>query len=90
VAPALRGVAALLDQGQRRWGKVGLAKSVGRVSAVRGGAEEDLRHFLESVVLQVNTDLGRIEMAASESDGPGLGADRAMAATFRSFADPQA
>jgi hypothetical protein len=84
------GVAALLDQAQGRWGTVGLAKSVVRVSSVREGAEEDLRHFLESVVLQVNTDLGLSEPAAPADDEAGRSADRAMAATFRSFADPQA
>jgi len=84
------GVATLLDQAQGRWGKVSLEKSVVRVTVVREGAEEDLRHFLESVVLQVNTDFGLADEAAPATAEPGRSADRAMAATFRSFADLQA
>jgi hypothetical protein len=67
---------------------------------VQEGAEQDLRHFLESVVLQVNSDLGLLGVddaaldLAPGTDGEDGGSDhvsrkardRHMAAAFRGFA----
>ena len=87
-------VERLIDQAGGRWTRVGLAKGVVTVAKVQDGAEPDLRHFLESVVLQVNADLdldrappggGDDEQSAAERQ---RAADRAMAARFRAFADP--
>ncbi len=91
------GVLALLENSSHAWGKVSLAKSVITVTDVQDGAEEDLRHFLESVVMQVNSDLhlqeedpaGRGEGAQSAEDAQ-RSAELDMAATFRGFARPEA
>jgi hypothetical protein len=90
------GVLALLEQSGRGWSNVTLKSARIRVSDVQVGSEEDLRHFLESVVLQVNSDLG----LESETDTEDVGTDktrssaqppeateRRMAATFRGFSD---
>ena len=91
------GVAALLQPRNRRWGKVRLAKNVIEVADVLDGSEEELRHLLESVVLQVNSDLeldagedvsARRGQAPTDSDGAARDASRSMAARFRSFAEP--
>lgn len=93
----LAGVLALLEQNNQPWGVVRISKSVITVADVQEGAEHDLRHFLESVVLQVNSDLGlqAFEDAAPATDnedadsaGRAQGAaDRHMAAAFRGFAE---
>jgi hypothetical protein len=84
------GVLRLLEAGGGRWGGVSLSRNVIRVTAVSEGAEADLRHFLESAVLQTNADLGLVADPARDRDDDKRGApDRAMAATFRSFADPR-
>ena len=87
-------VERLIDQAGGRWAKVTLAKGVVTVARVSDGAEPDLRHFLESIVLQVNADLG-LDRAppggAGEEQAAAArrrAADRAMAARFRGFADP--
>jgi hypothetical protein len=59
------------------------------VADVREGHEADLRHLLESVVQQVNADLG---LEQDENGEPteaerALEADRAMAAALRAFAE---
>jgi hypothetical protein len=74
----------------------GCAKSMGGRSVEAGRLEEGLRHFLESIVLQVNSDLGlesetggddaRTDEAHSEARHHEA-VDRRMAATFRGFAD---
>ncbi|HLW95010.1 MAG TPA: hypothetical protein VKS25_06520 [Solirubrobacteraceae bacterium] len=77
-------VTTLLDRSGGRFGHVSLRGAEISVADVHGGAEPDVRHFLESAVLQVNADLG-LEEAPEEE--PEQEADRAMAATFRSFAE---
>jgi hypothetical protein len=72
---------------------VSIAGGVVTVKGVTEGVESDLRHFLESVVQQVNADLG-LE-AEPEGDEDALSeeeeqrrADRQMSSRFRTFADP--
>lgn len=77
-------VTKLLDRSDGRFGHVSLRGAEITVADVLEGAEPDVRHFLESAVLQVNADLG-LEEAPEEDEEQE--ADRAMAATFRSFAD---
>jgi hypothetical protein len=48
-------VLKLLTQGNTPWGEVSLGKKGIKVEALQPGAEDDLRHLLESVVMQVNT-----------------------------------
>ena len=83
----------LLDQGTSRWGRVSMSRSVVTVTRVQPGAEPELRHFLESVVMQVNADLGLGDAPEREGEEAAprdlqRAADREMAAHFRAFADP--
>jgi hypothetical protein len=72
----------------RGWGDVSLGKRKLHVEEVDPGAEEDLRHFLESAVLQANAAVG-LEPGSGEDDDDDdepSGPDEEMTATFRSFA----
>jgi hypothetical protein len=91
------GVLALLEKSSQPWGKVSLAKGVITVAGVQEGGEEELRHFLESVAMQVNADLHLREDDGEEGrDGPRSeddtrrAAELDMAATFRGFAQREA
>jgi hypothetical protein len=85
-------VQALLDTQHTTWGEVHLNKSAVKVAGVQQGAEPELRHFLESVVLQANSDTqadtpeddAETDYASEESD-----VDERMTATFRAFAQQQ-
>ena len=85
-------VLTLLDVRHSRWGEVHLNKKGIRVVEVQPGTESELRHFLETVVLQVNSELPQPE--EPEQDGEGethvdetARADRQMTAAFRAFAE---
>lgn len=83
------GVLALLAHGHGEWGEVRLTKRGIRVIAVHPGSESDLRHFLESLVMQANSDLPPdpsehdIDQEAERSQKE---AEAHMTATFRAFA----
>jgi hypothetical protein len=85
-------VLALLDTPHAGWGDVRLNKSAVKVTDVQQGTEPELRHFLESVVLQANSDtqpqapedVAEIDEAAEEPD-----VDEQMTATFKAFAQQQ-
>ncbi len=82
-------VVALLDTPHSGWGDVGLTKKAIKVSNVQKGSEAELRHFLESAVLQANTDtapdsIAQHEDEAGEDHEPD--ADEQMTQTFRGFA----
>jgi hypothetical protein len=84
-----RTVLALLDTAHSNWGEVKLTDNGIKVAAVQPGSESELRHFLESIVLQVNSDVA--PEAHEESDDSDGGederdADEEMTATFRAFA----
>jgi hypothetical protein len=82
-------VRALLERSEQEWGEVGLTRKAIEVDGVREGSEEGLRHFLESVVLQVNAELGPDapqEDAVAGEDAQ-LATDRKLAAAFRGFAE---
>jgi hypothetical protein len=90
-ARAFQSVLVLLEPGQDQWGEVTLTKRRIHVAAIRRGSEPELRHFLESVVLQANSAfdpdaLSHEPEGRESSDGQAL-ADREMTMTFRSFAD---
>lgn len=83
----LRGVLAILDKQDGRWGSIDVHGDTIEVPAVDPGAEESLRHLLESALLQVKSDLGIEDDDSSEDEtDPQLLADRRMAQTFRGFA----
>ena len=77
-----RGVLALIGRHPDGWGAVRLSSRAIIVADVEPGAERDLRHFLESVVLEANAD-AQPDDAAQRGDAS---EDDDMAATFRSFA----
>jgi hypothetical protein len=84
-------VLALLDTPHTAWGEIRLNKSSVKVTDVHQGTEPELRHFLESVVLQANTDTQSEAPEDAETDDAGEepGVDEQMTATFRTFAQQQ-
>ena len=91
------GVLALLGRQRGEKGETRLTRRGVEVTGVRPGSEADLRYFLESVVLQANSDLGR-DRADEGGDRADEGGDadaengkkqseNQMAATFKAFAE---
>jgi hypothetical protein len=85
-------VLALLETPHSRWGEVRLNRGGIQVAEVQQGTETELRHFLESIVLQVNSELPQPEKAEQDADSETnddgeVQADRQMTAAFRAFAD---
>jgi hypothetical protein len=87
------GVLGLLEPGRAAWGGVELTKQGIEVEQVQEGSEGDLRHHLESVVLEVNSQLGVENEGDSDTEGESGSSekdaeralDESMTATFRSF-----
>jgi hypothetical protein len=85
-------VLALLETPHRHWGEVHLNKSGIKVVEVQQGTETELRHFLESIVLQVNSELPPPEQAQHDAEQQTdvdreAQVARQMTAAFRAFAD---
>ncbi|HEY2536353.1 MAG TPA: hypothetical protein VGI24_05140 [Solirubrobacteraceae bacterium] len=82
-------VHALLDTPHSRWGPVRVTKSGVQVADVQPGTEVELRHFLESIVLQVNSELNEPGQEADEEAqiDEATQAERQMTAAFRAFAE---
>lgn len=85
-------VLALLETTHGRWGEVHLRRKGIQVAEVQRGTETELRHFLESIVLQVNSELPQPEEADQDGEedthvDEEAQADRQMTAAFRGFAD---
>jgi hypothetical protein len=83
---------ALLETPHSSWGEVRLNGKGIQVAEVRQGAEAELRHFLESIVLQVNSELPQPQQAQQDTEEQTHveeqdRADRQMTAAFRAFAD---
>jgi hypothetical protein len=66
------------------WGAIRVTKKQLRVEAVAPGAEHDLHHFLESVVLQANTDVR--DEDEDTADDERSERDQEMTEAFRSLA----
>ena len=79
-------VAAVVDRLGRENVKVKKGRLV--VDDVSPGGEDELRHLLESAVLQANADLGEDEHDEhdGEHEDEASDADREMTAAFRAFA----
>jgi hypothetical protein len=71
---------ALLERPGQAWEAVKVKKDRIVVDGVSQGDEGDVRHFLESIVLQANAG------EAEEADEPADGADERMTAAFQAFA----
>jgi len=87
-----QGVLALLDTPHSRWGEVHLKRKAIQVADVRPGTETELRHFLESIVLQVNSELPQPQEPEQDTEQEARAdeaarADRGMTAAFRVFAE---
>jgi hypothetical protein len=83
-------VLALLAQSGPRWGEIAVTKKAIKVSSVQAGAEDDLRHFLESVVVQVNAELvPHDDSPGGEPADPQAAQDADMAEKLRSFSERQ-
>lgn len=86
------GVSALLAQkGSSRWGEVRISRKAVKVAELQPGAEDDLRHFIESVVTQVNSELSEQPEAQATQDeqDPQAARDAESADKLRSFAGEQ-
>lgn len=84
-------VLTLLDTPHTAWSEVRLKKSAVKVAGVQQGVEPELRHFLESVVLQANSDTQpeAPEDDAETDDAGEEDVDEQMTATFKTFAQQQ-
>ena len=85
-------VLTLLDSRHGRWGEVHLNKKGIRVVEVQPGTESELRHFLETVVLQANSELPQPEGPGQDAEAgthvdEAAQTDRQMTAAFRAFAE---
>jgi hypothetical protein len=88
-------VLRLLGPSGGGWGEVKLTKGSIRVESLQPQAEGDLRHFLESLVVQVNAELpdelgegdGDDDEDGAEPPDRGAILDAEMTATLRSFAE---
>ncbi len=85
-------VRALIEPKAGGWGEIELRKGTIEASAVRPGAEQELRHLLDSVITQINSDLGQSidggasEQAGATSEDAQEAADVQMSERFRAFA----
>jgi hypothetical protein len=69
------------------WGAINVSKKRLRVDAVEPGAESDLRHLIDSAVLQANADRERDEDDERDVERSERSErDQAMTDAFRSFA----
>lgn len=85
-------ILALLETPNTRWSEVRLNKRGIYVGEVQQGTESELRHFLESIALQVNSELPQPEEAQQDAEektrvDQEAQADRQMTAAFRAFAE---
>ena len=84
-----RGLESILERLYRPgsgWGEVKVSKATLRVASLSPGCETDLRHFLDSAVLQVNSNFAPGEEGDDDGDDRGESArDREMTEVFRSF-----
>lgn len=82
-----RGALALLGNARTEWGEVRITKKSIKVAGPRQGSESELRHFLESVVLQANAgaNLGAPQTSRPDHVEREPDVEEQMAAVFRAF-----
>jgi hypothetical protein len=79
-------VTLLGNGGSGAWGEVSLTKKAIKVTALAPGAEDDLRHFLESVIVQVNSELApETGEQSDEPQDPQAARDAEMTEKLRTF-----
>jgi hypothetical protein len=74
-------LARLAQDGEPRWGRISVSRREIRVAEVSEGGEADLRHLLDSVLLQVNSDLSPEQ--DDERESPEQQRDARMTEAFR-------
>lgn len=83
-------VRALLDTTHSSWGEVKLTKNAIKVADLKQGSESELRHLLESILLQANSDTTPDAPATTrrkvEAEDSEPGPEEQMTQTFRGFA----
>jgi hypothetical protein len=85
-------VLAMLGTAHNSWGAVRLTKHAIKVVDLQQGHEAELRHFLESILVQTNSDIEPDAPAQDEAGGEDNhkpDADEQMARTFKGFAAEQ-
>lgn len=85
-------VLALLETSHSHWGEVRITRKGIQVAEVGQGTETELRHFLESIVLQVNSELPPPQRPTQGAEDEAhvdeaAHVDRQMTVAFRGFAD---
>ena len=84
-AEAVTRVLDRLQRGSERWGAIKVTKKQLRVDGVEPGTEGDLRHLLDSAVLQANSEFEHDD--EPDADDERSDADQQMTDAFRAFAD---
>jgi len=79
-------LARLGPDGESRWGRISVSRREVKVADVADGGEGDLRHLLETVLLQVNTDFAPDEAEEAERS-PEEQRDARLTEAFRGFAE---
>jgi hypothetical protein len=84
----LTAVIARLQGGGSAWGEIKVGKAKVRVDGVAAGDESDLRHFLESAVLQANANARADEEDDDERSADERSeSDQQLTDAFRAFAE---
>src|SRR5579872_1371415 len=78
-----RGVLAMLDRSPGEWEAIELRHGRIRVANVREGAEDKLRHLLESAIVEVNGDLSAGGATADPERDASRARDLRMTQAFR-------
>jgi hypothetical protein len=86
-ADTVTDVAERLQQTGRRFGTVQVSKKKLRVDGVTPGSEADVRHLLESAVLQANAAVSAADDEDGDEGEDRSGADQEMTDAFRAFGD---
>jgi hypothetical protein len=87
-AQRVQAILERLERPRSGWGATKLTKTRVQVKAVTSGAEDDLRHLLDSAVQQANSDFAAPEESGASDAGDELSpGDSAMTEAFRSFSD---
>ncbi|MGH2913996.1 MAG: hypothetical protein ACRDMX_03305 [Solirubrobacteraceae bacterium] len=82
----LLSVLAMLGSSHGGWGEARLNRRALKVVDLTPGKEEELRHFLESAVLQANSGLEAAEPEPDEDSDPEADEDARLTEVFRGFA----
>jgi hypothetical protein len=87
-AQRVQAILERLDRPGSAWGTAEVTKTHIQVKAVAVGAEDDLRHLLDSAVQQANADFAPAQEGGGSHDADERSeADGAMTEAFRSFSD---